>query len=376
MATGFEQLKDALGKGLPMDSPISELLEISKKLTSAYEDQLEHSTACMLPSHIYHLPTGYEEGYYLSVDLGGSTLRIGLVHLAGRKTPVPREDAINKLESGPMSVVDMRTWIGSDIDTLKTLKGDKFFDWIALRVGEVVESRFGKNNTQVLPLGLSWSFPIESTSIDSGKVQGMGKGFVVAEDLLGTDLKTHFTNAFTRLDVKVTLEAVINDSLAALLSHTYVAPDTRCALILGTGTNAAVSLPLSMLPESKLAQSNFTRPPDAQEVLVNTEVSMFGKGIFPVTEWDDALDAAMPRPGFQPLEYLVGGHYMGEIARRIIIGTSEKGCLFTTFPPLWKDPFTLSTEVLASMEKRFPSHTETYTTPCQTFRLRHRTRRR
>ncbi|KAF3915944.1 Hexokinase-1 [Arthrobotrys entomopaga] len=339
----LSRVKKLLEHELPMDLSLSVMGEMSRKLTAAYVDGLENSTASMIPSHIYHLPSGTEQGYFLSADLGGSTLRVALVHLEGRKIAGHR----NKERAKPMNIVEIKSWSGVHIENLKTLTGDEFFDWIAMRIGEVVIEKFGSKDTPILPLGLSWSFPIENTSIYSGKIQDMGKGFRVAEGLIGTDLRTHFKNAFTRQGLKISLEAIINDSLAALLSHAYLAPATRCALILGTGTNAAVSLPISMFPGSK---THSNRPASAREVLTNTEFSMYGKKVYPVTKWDDALDAAMPRPGFQPLEYLIGGGYLGEIARRLILDLKDDG-LFGKTPASWDKPYGLSTEALAAMEE-------------------------
>ncbi|KAJ6262356.1 Hexokinase-1 [Drechslerella dactyloides] len=347
MTTSSDQLKDTLQQEFPLDLSTPRLLEISSELTAAFHDGLHNSTAAMLPSHIYTLPTGTEQGKYIAADLGGSTLRVALVQLAGDKS---RSLIISDTETPPMTILEMKTWGGSQIEHLKTLTGDDFFDWIARRIEEIVEVAYKRFGLTDLRLGLSWSFPIESTSLDSGKVQGMGKGFVVADSLLGTDLKTHFTNAFSRLGLKISLDAIVNDSLATLLSHAYTAPATRTALILGTGTNASVSLPLSMLPSEKLAQTHLSRPLGAQEVLVNTELSMFGKGIYPVTKWDDALDAAMPRPGFQPLEYLIGGRYVGEIARRVVVDLEKERGLFGSKPLLWNDPYSLKTEILANIE--------------------------
>ncbi|KAF3919390.1 Hexokinase-1 [Orbilia brochopaga] len=346
MSPRLDQLKDTLQREFPLDFSTSQLLEISSELIAAYNDGLQNSTAAMLPSHIYTLPTGMELGKYLAVDLGGSTLRVALVHLMGDA----RIDVNGEESPRPMEILEMKVWGGAQIEHLKTLTGDEFFDWIALRVQEVADIAYKRFGLTGLQMGLSWSFPIESTSIDSGKVQGMGKGFVVADSLLGTDLKTHFTNAFNRLGLKISLDAIVNDSLAALLSHAYTAPATRSALILGTGTNASVSLPLTKLPSQKSSKTDLSRPPGAQEVLVNTELSMFGKDIYPVTKWDDALDAAMPRPGFQPLEYLIGGRYVGEIARRVVTDLGRERGLFSSSPSLWDEPYSLPTEILGNME--------------------------
>ncbi|KAF3172224.1 hypothetical protein TWF225_008634 [Orbilia oligospora] len=346
-------LEELLGRELLANITPEDMQKISTSLTVAYATGLKESVASMLPSHIYFLPSGQETGYYLAVDLGGSTLRVAIVHLEGYKDPSLRGSPIDPSNPRPMNIVQIKSWGGSHIDHLKTLTGNDFFDWIADRIGDVVEEKFGNRMTNELPLGLSWSFPIESTSIDRGKIQPMGKGFRVAnKDLLGTDLKEHFQGAFERKGLHISMEAIVNDSLATLLSHAYVSPATRCGLILGTGTNAALSLPLKMLPESKLIPSHENRPSSAQEVLVNTELSMYGRDILPITKWDDALDKAMPLPGFQPLEYLIGGAYLGEIARLIILDVRNEN-LLNRIPECWeKKPYSLGTEILALLEDR------------------------
>jgi len=42
------------------------------------------------------------------------------------------------------------------------------------------------------------------------------------------------------------------------------------------------------------------------------------------TEWDRELDAACARPGFQPLEYMTGGRYIGELVRIIFLNYMTK----------------------------------------------------
>ncbi|KAI9870811.1 MAG: hypothetical protein M1823_008632, partial [Watsoniomyces obsoletus] len=56
--------------------------------------------------------------------------------------------------------------------------------------------------------------------------------------------------------------------------------------------------------------------PHATETVVNTEVTIAG-ACGPLravtTDWDRQLDAQCARPGFQPLEYMTGGRYIGEL---------------------------------------------------------------
>lgn len=86
-------------------------------------------------------------------------------------------------------------------------------------------------------------------------------------------------------------------------------------------------------------------------MIVNTELGMFGKGILPVTKWDEDLNAAHILPDFQPLEHLVSGRYLGEVARLIIIDGVRTANLFDgSIPPSLEKPYSLDTEILARME--------------------------
>jgi hexokinase len=124
------------------------------------------------------------------------------------------------------------------------------------------------------------------------------------------------------------MTALLNDTESMLLSHAYANPTTRISLVCGTGLNAAVQLPVSAVFPERLGK----RPRDwtdaAREVVVNTEVSMFGAGVFPICSADRELDRNSMYPGFQPLEQLVGGRYLGEICRLVMMEWIKDGCLF------------------------------------------------
>lgn len=122
-------------------------------------------------------------------------------------------------------------------------------------------------------------------------------------------------------------------------------------LILGTGVNVAAHLPVELIGSCKLGD----RPSDwrdlAHHVIVNTELSMFGRGVLQLTPWDIQLNQAHPRPDFQPFEHLVGGRYMGEIARLVLIDGVEHANLFNgILPVLLTERYSLDTEVLAHLQ--------------------------
>lgn len=150
----------------------------------------------------------------------------------------------------------------------------------------------------------------------------------------------------------MTVEAVVNDAEAALLSTTYLDEWARVALILGTGVNAALQLPLAALASEKLGSRPESWHQKAKDVPVNTELSIFGGDVLPITRWDEQLKIAHPNPGMQPLEYLVGGRYLGEIVRLILVeGVREVGLLGGCLPETIMEPYSLETRIMGDIER-------------------------
>lgn len=111
-----------------------------------------------------------------------------------------------------------------------------------------------------------------------------------------------------------------------------------------------------MLPVTALSDGKFTNRPaswksQATDVLVNTEFSMFGKGILPATRWDELLNRKHRRPDFQPFEYLMGGHYLSEIVRLVLVEAVSTARLFRgQVPDRLLEPYSLDTSTLAAIE--------------------------
>ena len=152
-------------------------------------------------------------------------------------------------------------------------------------------------------------------------------------------------------NLNVRLDAIVNDSSSALLARAYLDPDTHLAAILGTGMNAAVNLPVTALDSSKF-RSRSPLVGTNTHVLTNTELSMFGRNIFPTTRWDEALNAQHALPDYQPFEYLVAGKYIGEIVRLIIVEATLTAELFNGLlaPSLANASYTVDTKDLALID--------------------------
>ncbi|KAI1260212.1 hexokinase-1 [Xylariaceae sp. FL1019] len=311
----------------------------STDLKAQFRERLQTHPECMLPSFNHLLPTGKEIGQYLALDVGGSTLRVALVELRGRET-TGRESEIVRMNSFKITPV------------IKQLKGLAFFDWMATRINEVINADGGSYTAEeTIPMGLAWSFPVEQVSMGGGLLMGMGKGFLATEGLLGQDLGEIIKFACSKQGLNVQLESIINDSSATLLSQAYTHAATRFGLILGTGTNIAVHLPVSAIGRAKFGARPESWFDSASHVIVNTELGMFGHDILPLTRWDELLNDSHPRPDFQPLEHLLSGYYLGEICRLAIVEAVEcTGLLGGELPPSLANPYSLDTEILSRME--------------------------
>lgn len=297
----------------------------------------------MLPSFNHTMPTGNETGTFLSLDVGGSTLRIAIVTLSGRE--------IDKAES-PMKITALQSW---KIDNeVKNRKGKEFFDWMAQRIDEMLSvngQELGRDPNHPLEVGLAWSFPIAQTSARSGTLQTMGKGFNACSGILNQDLANLIESSCAASNLSVRVQAIVNDGAATLLSRAYLDSSTRLALILGTGVNAAIYLPVSALGRSKFGRRPSGWYRQASHVVVNTEMSMFGKYVFPTTRWDEHLNATHVMPDFQPFEHLVSGRYLGEIFRLVLAeGVSVAGLFDGKLPHGMDIPYNLDTAIMAAIE--------------------------
>ncbi|CRG89799.1 hypothetical protein PISL3812_06838 [Talaromyces islandicus] len=321
------------------NSPLARqnMLAMSAQIRDQLKACLDANPACMLPSYNTALPTGAETGTFLALDVGGSNFRVALIELAGR-------DQGMRIVNATSTAID---------EQVKALQGRAFFDWMAQRIDTIlaaVDPKYGREDTP-LSIGLSWSFPVEQTAINRGNLQSMGKGFHSADGLLGQELGGLIEAACQKRSLNVRLDAIVNDGAATLLTRAYVDPNTRMSLILGTGTNAAVHFPVHELGLTKFG----VRPPgwfdNARHVIVNSELSMFGGKVLPMTRWDDVLNRTHLRPDFQPLEYMITGRYLGEIVRLIIAEAVEMAGLFGgDMPHSMKDPYTLDTAIVAFIE--------------------------
>lgn len=167
-----------------------------------------------------------------------------------------------------------------------------------------------------VPLGLTFSFPVEQTALGSGKILTWTKGFS-AENAIGHDVVKLLQDAFDRKHMRVKCVALVNDTVGTLLSRSYTAGGCIAGAIFGTGTNGAYIEEIAKIP--KLAGT----PAAARggQMVINCEWGAFNnsRSHLPTTPFDRGLDRRSINPSFQAFEKFVSGMYLGETVRSVML---------------------------------------------------------
>ncbi|KAG6865994.1 hypothetical protein C0991_009666 [Blastosporella zonata] len=206
-------------------------------------------------------------------------------------------------------------------------------------------------DTDVVHLGLTFSFPVEQTALGSGTILTWTKGFS-AKNAIGHDVVKLLQDAFDRKHMHVKCIALVNDTVGALLSRAYTAGGCILGAIFGTGTNGAYVEEVAKI--TKLANS----PAAAKggHMVVNTEWGAFNncRSHLPFTPFDNSLDRVSINPSFQAFEKFISGMYLGEITRNILISlidASPKPLLFSgKSTPTLNKQYGLDTSVMSDIE--------------------------
>ncbi|KAL4284121.1 hypothetical protein GQ457_16G002940 [Hibiscus cannabinus] len=299
----------------------------------------------MLISYVDNLPTGSclermvkvsrekncdEKGMFYALDLGGTNFRVLRVHLGGK------EGRVVKQEFEEVSIPPY----------LMTGSSDELFDYIASALAKFVATE--SDSLHVSPgrqreLGFTFSFPVKQTLISSGTLVKWTKGFTV-EDTVGEDVVAELTKAMERVGLDMRVAALVNDTVGTLAGGRYNDPDVVAAVILGTGTNAAYVERAHAIPKWHGLL------PKSEEMVINMEWGNFHSSHFPLTEYDQELDAGSLNPGEQIFEKMISGMYLGEVVRRVLCKMAEEAAIFgDTVPPKLKTPFILRTPNMSAM---------------------------
>ncbi|KAL1879538.1 hypothetical protein Plec18167_003995 [Paecilomyces lecythidis] len=224
-------------------------------------------------------------------------------------------------------------------------------------------------------MAISFCFPTKQTLVNEAILMPTGKGFMIKTSLnlhqsLLDGYERHKTRHDSDLDEtsakrqkryrlpKLRITVMTNDSISTLASLAYsirALPNTRVVmgLIVGAGCNAAVPMKLADLQELKTRHIR-EQEPEAEKTIVSTEWTLRGAsgplqelGI--LTKWDSEVDAHSSRPGFQPLECMVGGRFIGELVRTICFDWFHGSLLVprSSLPTKLVERYSLTTDFLS-----------------------------
>jgi len=269
------------------------------------------------------------------VSSGGTNLRVAFVEVLAN----PDEQQV----SGAIQQTRRARYLRRHLehswpiqDHLKIENSESLFSWIGQRVAQVVAKgcdAFALSSASELAMGVTFSFPMKQSSLSQATLMAMGKGFAITSDLdLGGHLMKGYEKHRTCGMPVIRITAISNDAVATLVSFIYQFPAEAhqkavMGLIVGTGCNATIPLRLSSLHQAKRPISISVLPgqqADDVKIAVNTELGINGtapplRKFGWTTPWDETLDKAGEAPGFQPLEYMTAGRYLGELARLMFV---------------------------------------------------------
>ncbi|KAG8510588.1 Glucokinase [Galemys pyrenaicus] len=297
----------------------------------------EEASVKMLPTYVRSTPEGSEVGDFLSLDLGGTNFRVMLVK-------------VGEGEAGQWSVKTKHQMYSIPEDAM-TGTAEMLFDYISECISDFLDKHQLKHKK--LPLGFTFSFPVRHEDIDkAGQVEEQaGRRWVdrplnhssaATEALLSPQgILLNWTKGFKasgaegnnvvgllrdaikrRGDFEMDVVAMVNDTVATMISCYY--EDHRCevGMIVGTGCNACY---MEEMQNVELVEG------DEGRMCVNTEWGAFGdSGELDefLLEYDRVVDENSLNPGQQLFEKLIGGKYMGELVRLVLLKLVDENLLF------------------------------------------------
>ncbi|RDX53014.1 hexokinase [Lentinus brumalis] len=270
----------------------------------------------MIPTFVTGVPNGSETGTFLALDLGGTNLRVCEVELLGNHEFVLRQQKYkvsDALKTGEATA--LFDYLADSVDAFLTEYASAVPSSPSSERGNPFASP-SLSEEPAVPLGLTFSFPVEQTALNEGKILTWTKGFA-AKNAIGNDVVKLLQDAFDRKHLHVKCVALVNDTVGALLSRAYTGGSCILGSIFGTGTNGAYVERVENI--KKLGNS-----PARQKggyMVVNTEWGAFNntRTVLPTTPYDNKLDRQSINPRLQAFEKFISGMYLGEILRNILL---------------------------------------------------------
>ena len=273
-------------------SEFSATTEMIKTVATNFQKDLQiglkdpkSSSMRMLKSYV-GLPTGNETGEFLALDFGGTNVRVLRYRLEGEG-----HSEIIRHVAEPLIVAGKYDYVG------KGSTAEQMFDFIAKLIDDTIE---GDHETKFY-LGHTFSFPSEQDDLNNAKLIIWTKEFATA-GVEGKVVNDLLLEALKRRGIEnVVPVAVINDTVAVLLSAAYKHSDVYTGSIYATGHNTCY------------LESSINDPKGFGKggMILNLECGNF-MNLTP-NRFDLAFDRISEKPGEQRFEKMVSGRYMCEL---------------------------------------------------------------
>ncbi|KAG7476855.1 hypothetical protein MATL_G00087340 [Megalops atlanticus] len=288
-----------------------ELKEVMRRMQREMDRGLrmethDEASVKMLPTYVRSTPEGSEVGDFLALDLGGTNFRVMLVKVGEDEERGWKVETKHRMYSIPEDAM--------------TGTAEMLFDYIA----ECISDFLVKHNLKhkKLPLGFTFSFPVRHEDIDKGILLNWTKGFK-ASGAEGNNVVGLLRDAIKRRgDFEMDVVAMVNDTVATMISCYYEDRSCEVGMIVGTGCNACY---MEEMRTVELVEG------DEGRMCVNTEWGAFGDNgeleEFRL-EYDRKVDETSLNPGQQLYEKLISGKYMGELVRLVLLKLINENLLF------------------------------------------------
>lgn len=259
------------------------ILQIATAFQTDLQKALAHHPSSLkaLPSFL-GVPTSQETGRYLSVDFGGTNLRVLDIELYGQgRYTIHAQSKVSLANAGNIDC------------TASACHSDTLFDFIAQQIADIAQPSMPYN------LGHTFSFPSHQIDRNQATLLHWTKE-IKTTGVVGLDINQALHAALLRQNLpNICPVVILNDTVGTLITAAYGNPAADIGSICGTGHNTAY-----------LEQ----RPPNAPgPMFINLESGNFDQ--LPLSRYDCLLDAQSDKPGEQRLEKMVSGRYLGELLR-------------------------------------------------------------
>ncbi|XP_070230224.1 hexokinase-3 isoform X2 [Bos mutus] len=313
----------------------AQLRQIQTSLLGSMEEALRGQVGPapavrMLPTYVGSTPHGTEKGDFVVLELGatGASLRVLWVTLTGIEG--------HKVEPRSQEfVIPQEVMLGP---------GQQLFDFAARCLSEFLDVLPVDN--QGLQLGFSFSFPCHQTGLDKSTLISWTKGFKCS-DVEGQDVVQLLRDAIQRQGAySIDVVAVVNDTVGTMMGCEPGVGPCEVGLVVDTGTNACYM---------EEARHVAVLDEDRGRVCISIEWGSFSDegALGPVqTIFDHTLDHESLNPGAQRFEKMIGGLYLGELVRLVLVHLAQRGVLFGGHTsPVLRSQGSILLEHVAEMEE-------------------------